>query len=138
MACAQLVSDVKSLFYTCVEQKMPIMSVVHDNCVGCIYNKPSQRHHELCLSTPLKDILDQYLPEMLDVTPRAQVMNVFIEKIVENQISCENVLDFFKCCDPFSKLKHDSKLQNEFKDFLLSHRDASENGGDVVCKWLYN
>ena len=79
MASAQLLSDVKSIFYTCVEHKMPIMSVVHDYCVGCLYNKLSQRHHELCLSTPLKDILDQYLPEMLDVTPRAQVMNVFIE-----------------------------------------------------------
>ena len=116
---------------------MPIMSVVRAKCAGCIYNKLSQCDHELCLYTPLQELLDRYLPDMLEKTSRSKVMEIFIEKVQEMKISTEKILELFKYWDPFTKLNHDNMMQHDFKQFLLKKRDGNMNGGDVICSWLY-
>ena len=116
---------------------MPIMSIARANCAGCIYNKLSQRDHELCLYTPLQGLLDQFLPEMLEKVSRVKVMESFIEKVQENGVNIEKILELFKYWDPFIKLYYDNMMQHDFKQFLLRNRDGNMKGGDVICSWLY-
>ena len=79
-------ATVKDIFFASVESKISIISVVRQNCPGCIYNCPSQRDHDLCLSVPLDEILNLYLPEIIENVPRRRVMDEFISKIDEKNI----------------------------------------------------
>ena len=131
-------ATVKDIFFASVESKISIISVVRQNCPGCIYNCPSQRDHDLCLSVPLDEILNLYLPEIIENVPRRRVMDEFISKIDEKNIDLKLVMDFFRDFDPFTHLNHDTSWQNEFRNILLSHRNGGEKFSDVICNWLYD
>ena len=126
-------STVKDVFFASVESKFSIISVVRQNCPGCIYNSPSQRDHDLCLSVPLSEILNLYLPEIIENIPRRRVMDEFVSKIDENNIDLKLVIDFFREFDPFTRLNHDTGWQNEFRNILLSHRNGDEKFSDFIC-----
>ena len=131
-------ATVKDIFFASVESKISIISVVRQNCAGCIYNSPSQRDHDLCLSVPLDEILNLYLPEIIENVPRRRVMDEFVSKIDEKNIDLKLVIDFFRDFDPFTRLNHDTAWQNEFRNILLSHRNGDEKFSDVICNWLYD
>ena len=131
-------ATVKNIFFASVESKISIISVVRQNCHGCIYHSLSQRDHDLCLSVPLNEILNLYLSEIIENVPRRKLMDEFISKIDENNIDLKLVMDFFRDFDPFTRLNHDTSWQNEFRNILLSHRNGDEKFSDVICNWLYD
>ncbi len=94
--------------------------LLNESCYGCLYERPSQRDHDVCLMMDRREALILYFERLIELTPRSKVMANYINQLDKHNIGMEAGLEPFIKSDPFYRIAADSEKTTEIVEILMN------------------
>ena len=94
-----------------VQEQLALL--IKEKCFGCVFDKPSQKDHDVCCGTPYTEVVEQYLGEIISKVNMDKVLQMWYDFIEKMDIPSQTLERMkFNCPDQLMSSLGIEKVKN--------------------------